>query len=106
MLNLRSCIFLLFQWNKSENAGFSGSDEIWLPISEDYQIFNVDNQQDKYLATFRNISELRQLEAFKTGNVYFPYHDDDIFSFLRYIIRLENGLIFLISFLEYLNILT
>ena len=46
-------------------------------------IYNAQVQQDKYLETFRNISRLREMEAFKSGEVYFPFHDEEIFSFMR-----------------------
>ena len=75
-------IFTDFQWNTSANAGFT-SGEPWLPIADDYMIYNAQVQQDKYLETFRNISRLREMEAFKSGEVYFPFHDEEIFSFMR-----------------------
>ena len=52
-------------------------------MAEDYKIYNVENQVDKRLETFKNITKLRQLEAFQSGDLYFPYHDEQIFSFLR-----------------------
>ena len=55
----------------------------WLPVADDYKIYNVKNQEHSLLETFRNISKLRDMEAFKSGQVYFPFHDEQIFSFLR-----------------------
>jgi len=71
------------QWNSSTNAGFSTGTFTWLPVADDYQTYNVQDQQDKYLETFRNISKLRDMEAFKSGDVFFPFHDDEIFTFMR-----------------------
>ena len=73
------------QWTNGVNAGFTNATEgPWLPINEnDYEIFNVDYQQDFHLQSFRNISLLRETNAFKYGGMYFPYHDENIFSFLR-----------------------
>ena len=72
-----------FQWSNATNAGFTNSIKPWLPISEDFKIYNVETQNDTYLELFRNISKLRKEPAFERGEVYFPFHDIDIFSFLR-----------------------
>ena len=74
-----------FQWTNETNAGFTNiTSTPWLPISEDHDVFNVENQKTKYLELFRNISKLREMDAFQKGKTYFPLHDIDIFSFLRF----------------------
>ncbi len=63
------------------------AEEPWLPLALDYKEHNVvvenDTIETSHLGLFRKISEIRNLEAFKSGDVYFPYHDDNIFTFLR-----------------------
>ena len=71
------------QWKNESNAGFTTNETSWLPVIDDYEIFNVENQQNYHLQSFRNISALRQTNAIKYGEIYFPFHDEDIFSFLR-----------------------
>ena len=88
--SLAFLVFIIFQWDSSENAGFTKCSKAspgvpcpWLPVAKDYEIYNVENQEHSLLETFRNISKLRDMEAFKSGEVYFPFHDEQIFSFLR-----------------------
>ena len=83
-------VFVIFQWDSSDYAGFTNCSKSkagepcpWLPVADDYKIYNVKNQEHSLLETFRNISKLRDMEAFKSGEVYFPFHDEEIFSFLR-----------------------
>ena len=71
------------QWTNGSNAGFTSANHTWLPVAVDYDVYNVQAQQDLYLATFKNITKLRQMDAFQKGRIYYPYHDWEIFSFLR-----------------------
>ena len=71
------------QWTPQFNAGFTNFTKPWLPISPNYQTYNVENQENLHLQSFRNISKLRESNAFKYGWIYFPYHDENIFSYLR-----------------------
>ena len=97
-------VFPHFQWTNGTNAGFTDDSEgPWLPLTDDYEIYNVETQNDTYLALFRNITNLRQMTAFQEGDIYFPYHDDDIFSFLRYVSTLRNKKQKLASFIQYFH---
>ena len=97
-------VFPPFQWTNGTNAGFTDDSEgPWLPLTDDYEIYNVETQNDTYLALFRNITNLRQMTAFQEGDIYFPYHDDDIFSFLRYVSTLRNKKQKLASFIQYFH---
>ena len=72
------------QWTAGPKAGFTNSSEPpWLPIGANYEQYNVEHQNNTYLASLRNITKIRKWPAFESGKVFFPYHDKEIFSFLR-----------------------
>jgi alpha-glucosidase len=89
------------QWDGSDNAGFCAADVTpWLPVSDDYQIYNVaDEQRDprSFLMFTRHLLELRRaLPALSIGSyqsieqenvncfVYLRQHDDQ-----RYLVVLN-----------------
>lgn len=77
------------------NAGFvdestNGSYTTWLPIPDNYHEINVHNESyeaHSSLGLFRDLMELRKDHPILEGDVFFPYHDKDIFTFLRYVYK-------------------
>ena len=59
-----------FQWDDSENAGFSTASSTWLPVAANYTLNNVKLQrcQDvSHLNIFKNLISLRQHPTMKYG---------------------------------------
>ncbi|XP_055910387.1 uncharacterized protein LOC129944747 [Eupeodes corollae] len=58
-----------FQWDDSTSAGFSTSNNTWLPVSKDYKTVNVQNQLDSTssspLKVFIALQSLRRTDAFR-----------------------------------------
>ena len=76
------------QWNASSNAGFSSSDETWLPINDNYSEVNVENQLlDSRSALFitKQLLSLRSkyAELRNADNYRREYCDESVFSFSR-----------------------
>ncbi|CAM6053455.1 unnamed protein product [Sphagnum tenellum] len=76
------------QWNSSSlNAGFSSSTTgTWLPVSSDYKDTNVEDEKLQLhsdLTLFKRLMYLRGDNPIYEGDKYFPYHNKDVFSFLR-----------------------
>ena len=44
-----------------------------------------EDDPESNLSLFRRLMDLRKEYAVSDGEVYYPYHDEDIFSFLRYL---------------------
>ncbi|CAG5116625.1 unnamed protein product [Candidula unifasciata] len=59
------------QWNGGYQAGFTTGNSTWLPLGEDWQTVNVQNQMESEELTsiqvYKQLAELRQKPAFLTG---------------------------------------
>ncbi|MCR4657704.1 MAG: alpha-glucosidase [Lachnospiraceae bacterium] len=78
------------QWNTSENAGFTTGDP-WLPVYDDYEIFNVETEAadpDSILNCYRELSDLRESHRELVNGSYEELLPDDpqIFAYIR-----DNG---------------
>lgn len=74
------------QWDNSTNAGFTTNKTSWLPVSESYEEFNVEYEQAREhskLNLFKTIMRIRNENPFYYGEVFYPYHDKNVFSFMR-----------------------
>lgn len=77
------------QWDASSNAGFCPEDaEPWLPIAGDYEVVNVEAQQDdprSTLALFRRLISLRRKLPALTAGSYHPFDtgDGSVQAYLR-----------------------
>jgi alpha-glucosidase len=74
------------QWDRTPNAGFS-SGEPWLPISDDYERYNVEVERDaprRMLTLYRRLLELRRAEPALSVGAYsaLPSHGS-VFAYLR-----------------------
>lgn len=71
-------------------TGFTTSNSTWLPVNPNYENLNVAAQimaQTSHLKVYRELAVLRKEEVFLKGNVSFPVITEDIFSFMRYSIK-------------------
>lgn len=77
------------QWDSSKNAGFSESDQTWLPVASDYNKVNVEaysNQGDSILNLYRNLIWLRKrTPALNSGEIEFiESNQPNVLSYRRY----------------------
>lgn len=76
------------QWTGGPNAGFSNTTgDLWLPVDSNYDIYNVETQRVANYSTlklFKSLMDLRKEDAIHKGEIFFPYFDEDVFSFLRW----------------------
>ncbi|XP_065367011.1 maltase A2-like [Calliphora vicina] len=78
------------QWNSEVNAGFSQADTTWLPLSQDYEFYNVETESQigrSTLQIFKGLQELKKTSAFKNtkGDGGFSYKalTEQIFQIIR-----------------------
>lgn len=74
------------QWNDGHMAGFTNGSTTWLPINDNYLEVNVATQKNathSHLKFYQRVTEIRQEETFKKGQISFPTYDDSTFSFIR-----------------------
>ncbi len=86
------------QWTSGEFAGFVNESvplgpfyEPWLPVNPnklyvnaDYEEHHADDDDESDLHLFRDLMDLRKYDVFVNGDVYYPYHDQHIFSYMRW----------------------
>lgn len=75
-----------FQWNSTNQAGFSKQPKTWLPVNPNYVALNVEcekNATRSHLKIFKELLSLRQLEAFCSGDVEFYEVSEYVFAFSR-----------------------
>ncbi|KAM7343924.1 maltase A2-like [Cochliomyia hominivorax] len=56
------------QWDSTTNAGFSQASKTWLPLSQDYEFYNVENELQigrSTLNIFKDLQKLKNTSAFK-----------------------------------------
>lgn len=75
------------QWDASAHAGFSAA-EPWLPVSDDYQTWNVEQQRSdprSMLSLYRRLLDLRRREAALSVGGYAPVlASANFLAYLRY----------------------
>ncbi|XP_067141799.1 maltase A1-like [Centruroides vittatus] len=70
------------QWNNSTSAGFSNSTNLWLPIQDDFETVNVENELQtsrSHLNVFRELVKLRSQPAIRFGKVYYLSEKPNMF---------------------------
>lgn len=76
-----------YHWDKTKNAGFSDSDEPWLPVSEKYTETNLEDQNvegvQSHYHVYQNLVQLRKLPTFEKGDLVIEAVADDIIAFSR-----------------------
>ncbi|XP_055842736.1 maltase A2-like [Episyrphus balteatus] len=79
-----------FQWNNSTSAGFSLSNNTWLPVNNNYKNVNVQNQlasEKSPLRIFIALQKLKETRAFKSfkDKNGFSYNsvNDNVFQIIR-----------------------
>ncbi len=74
------------QWTSGSNADFSAA-EPWLPLSEDYSTYNVEQEKtdpDSFLNLYKCLIELRQREpALRTGSFTPVFGDTHVIAYSR-----------------------
>lgn len=61
------------QWDRSKNAGFSKSDNTWLPVNENYKLINAQSQREdehSVLSYYKKLVALRTKSIFKDIVIY------------------------------------
>eukprot|EP00095_Tigriopus_kingsejongensis_P010326 maker-scaffold187_size272365-snap-gene-1.32 protein:Tk10326 transcript:maker-scaffold187_size272365-snap-gene-1.32-mRNA-1 annotation:"neutral and basic amino acid transport protein rbat" len=85
------------QWNNSTFAGFTEAKSgPWLPVSSQYPEVNVEweqSQANSKLSFFKELMKIREEDPIYHGEVFYPYHDRNIFSFLRLVEETNIGLL-------------
>lgn len=75
-----------FQWDATENGGFSTSNKTWLPVSPNYTDVNVEVQlsaTSSYLKIYKELLILRQTNTFKYGTATVLALSDNVLGILR-----------------------
>lgn len=78
-----------FQWDSSENAGFSElkqGKELWLPVNPNYETLNLALQKSaekSFFKFYQSLAELRKNEVFVNGDFHTRAYDENVFSFRR-----------------------
>ncbi|PSN34949.1 Maltase 2 [Blattella germanica] len=76
-----------FQWDNTENAGFSTSiGKIWLPVNSQYNEVNLKNQMDSdrsIYKTYKRLIEARKEPAVQSGSLNITVPNDNILTFSR-----------------------
>ncbi|XP_015374282.1 PREDICTED: maltase A3-like [Diuraphis noxia] len=84
--NIRERSRTPFQWNSSPQAGFTNHPKPWLPVNPNYVTINVDNELNakrSHLKIFKEIMDLRKLDAFRTGDLELYEISEYVFAFSR-----------------------
>ncbi|XP_037945294.1 maltase A1-like [Teleopsis dalmanni] len=75
-----------YQWDASNNAGFSTGDQTWLPVSDTYKQNNALMQlraPQSHLQIFKKLIRLRKEPSFKNGEMKIKAISDDIIIYSR-----------------------
>ncbi|CAL1544181.1 unnamed protein product [Lymnaea stagnalis] len=76
------------QWTAGYQAGFTTGNHTWLPIQANYTTYNVESEKTdpkSHLNLYKEYANLRQLSAFKYGDINVNVvTNDNVLSFLRY----------------------
>jgi len=78
------------QWTAAHMAGFTNGTESWLPINPESGKNNVESQKNLKLNDtitqyhiFTKLALLRDEVALYSGDIFFPYQDENAFCFIR-----------------------
>ncbi|XP_054707483.1 maltase A3-like [Uloborus diversus] len=86
------------QWNSEVNSGFTSHSKPWLPVCEDYETVNVDEERKDPLSvlnTFKHLIKLRQEPSVLLGVLEYPLINEQIFSCLRFLANVKCYLLLL-----------
>ena len=76
------------QWNVSRNAGFTSNSTPWLPVADNYTLYNVDTEMENnstMLVLYKTLVELRSNNiAFQYANYEGVLNSTDILAYRRY----------------------
>uniref|UniRef100_A0A336M5S6 alpha-glucosidase n=1 Tax=Culicoides sonorensis TaxID=179676 RepID=A0A336M5S6_CULSO len=75
-----------FQWNNTISAGFSTTNNTWLPVSPYYNetnVMNEDKTDKSHLKIYEKLMKLRQTDTFKYGSLYTESVNQNIFAIVR-----------------------
>ena len=76
------------QWNVSRNAGFTSNSTPWLPVADNYTLYNVDTEMENnstMLILYKTLVELRSNNvAFQYTNYECVVNSTDILAYHRY----------------------
>lgn len=76
-----------FQWNNQKNAGFSTASTTWLPVADNYQQVNVENQEKdirSHLKVYKRLQELRREKTIQYGAVEYKALNKDVLAIARF----------------------
>lgn len=86
-----------FQWDSSINAGFSNSQQTWIPIHPGYETLNLAEQKaasKSFYKFYQELASLRNHEVFVNGDFRTHAFDEKVFAFRRtYGVQVFYGLI-------------
>ncbi|XP_024938936.1 uncharacterized protein LOC107265869 [Cephus cinctus] len=76
-----------FLWDGTSNAGFTTGSSTWLPVTSNFQNWNLDvqsNAEKSYYNTYKSLIEFRKLETFKRGATKVQsLNDNSVIAFSR-----------------------
>lgn len=75
-----------FQWDATENAGFSSAAKTWLPVHPNYVDINLENQRaapKSHFKFYKKLMELRQLDTFQYGDFKILALNQNVFAYVR-----------------------
>lgn len=85
-----------FQWDNSTSAGFSSSEETWLPVNENYETLNLAVQKVakvSHYKVFKALSALKRKAIIAKGSLEVILVTEDILGIVR---RLEGKVVVLL----------
>ena len=89
------------QWSPDENAGFSSTNETWLPVNPNFEWINVDTEilsDRSHYSIYKKVVQLRNiLPALKQGDVT-ALALNNVLIYWRYVIVFSTQHIFRILF--------
>ncbi|KAB7502886.1 Maltase A1 [Armadillidium nasatum] len=74
------------QWDESQNAGFSTSENTWIPVNENYPGLNVqveNSVEQSHLLVYKELAKLRLKKTFQFGELEFQTATDEVVAFVR-----------------------
>lgn len=75
-----------FQWDGSNNAGFSKAVKTWLPVNPNYVELNLENEKasgKSHFKFYQKLMELRGLETFQYGDFKILALNQHVFAYVR-----------------------
>lgn len=89
-LSSRDPVRTPFQWDNSTSAGFSTTNETWLPVHPNYKTLNLASQQRTPIShyhVFKKLVALKKIETIRKGTTHITVVGDNVLSVIR---RLKN----------------